>query len=101
MSVKKVQRDERTEFIQNKSYKFGYNFLVLSLLIYIMYRTFRYNESGFVLIGLMGTSFYAVMAYQYKEKLLTIKEHKAESILVIFSAIVHILACILIYPNLK
>lgn len=38
MANKMVSKDERTTYIENVSYKFGYNFIAFALLIDIMYR---------------------------------------------------------------
>jgi len=54
MSAKKIEKDERTTFIENQSYRYGYIVLNFGILINIMYRSFRLNEAplGFVWINI-------------------------------------------------
>ena len=46
MSAKKIEKDERTTFIENQSYRFAYIVLNFGILIDIMYRSFRLNEAS-------------------------------------------------------
>ena len=45
MTNKMVKKDEREVFIENVSYKFGYNFVTFALLLDVVYRGLRFNEA--------------------------------------------------------
>lgn len=70
MANKMVSKDERTTFIENVSYKFGYNFIAFALLIDVMYRGVRNNESSWDLLAIIITSGLVMTAYQYRQKIL-------------------------------
>lgn len=67
---KSVEKDERTVFIENISYKYGYNFIAFALLLDVMYRSLRFNEAPWDLLGLIIVSGFIMTIYQYKQKIL-------------------------------
>lgn len=67
--INKVEKDERTTFIENISYKFGYNFISFALLLDVVYRSFK-NEASWDLLGLVIISGFIMSIYQYKHKIL-------------------------------
>ena len=89
MLNKKMEKDERTTFIENKSYKYGYNILSFGILIDILYRSIfiRFNQSSWDLFLLLGISGIAVTLYQYKQKIFTGNWKRSLLILIIFAAI--------------
>ena len=70
MNKKIVERDERTAFIENASFSYGYKFLSFALLLDIMFRSFRLNEAPWDLFTIIILSGFAMTAYQYKQKIL-------------------------------
>lgn len=70
MSNKRIEKDERTAFIENKSYGYGYKFISFALLIDIMYRSFRYNEAPWDLFAIIILSGSVMTLYQHRQKIL-------------------------------
>ncbi|WP_315115309.1 hypothetical protein [uncultured Clostridium sp.] len=70
MINKIVEKDERTTFIENASYKFGYNFIAFALLLNVVYRGIRFNEAPFDLLMIVIISGFIMTVYQYKQKIL-------------------------------
>ncbi len=70
MSGKIVEKDERTTFVEYISYKIGYTFLTLALLLDVMYRSFILNEAPWDLLTLIIVSGLIMSLYQYKQKIL-------------------------------
>lgn len=70
MINKMVAKDERTTFIENVSYKFGYNFIAFALLLDVVYRGLRFNEAPWDLLVIIITSGLVMTVYQYKQKIL-------------------------------
>ncbi|KGP75366.1 hypothetical protein JT05_11075 [Desulfosporosinus sp. Tol-M] len=69
MSEKMVEKDERTTFIENISYKFGYIFITFALLLDVVYRSFMQNETPWDLLLLVIVSGLVISLYQYKQKI--------------------------------
>lgn len=65
-----VEKDERTAFVENISYKFGYRFITFALLFDIIYRSLRLNDACWDLLGLIIVSGFVVSFYQYRQKIL-------------------------------
>ncbi|GAA0719747.1 hypothetical protein GCM10008905_08180 [Clostridium malenominatum] len=70
MINKMVEKDERSTFIENISYKFGYNFIAFTLLLDVVYRGVRFNEAAWDLLIIVIISGFAMTVYQYKQKIL-------------------------------
>jgi hypothetical protein len=70
MDSKMVEKDERTTFIENISYKFGYIFITFALLLDVAYRSFKQNEAPWDLLALIIISGLVMSLYQYKQKIL-------------------------------
>lgn len=68
MTNKMITKDERTTFIENISYKFGYNFIAYTLLIDVVYRALRFNEASWDLLAIVIISGLVMTVYQYKKK---------------------------------
>lgn len=79
MDDKKIERNEKNTFIQNKSYKYGYNILVYGILLDCIYRSIRFNENLWELFILIIVAGSGIMAYQYKQKM--IKKSSLKSLL--------------------
>lgn len=88
MAAKKIEKDERTIFVENQSYRYGYIFLNFGILINIMYRSFRLNEAPWDLFGLIFLGGLVTTVYQYRYKIFTKKWTKDILILIVISAIV-------------
>ncbi|PKM58313.1 MAG: hypothetical protein CVU98_01600 [Firmicutes bacterium HGW-Firmicutes-3] len=88
MLTKNNEKDERTTFIENQSYKYGYIILTFGILINIIYRSFRLNEAPWDLFGLIFLSGLVTTVYQYKHKIFTKNWIKSIVLLVLFSAII-------------
>lgn len=65
-----VKKDERTTFIENLSYKFGYNFITFALFFDVIYRSLRFNEAPWDLLVIIIISALVMTVYQYKQKIL-------------------------------
>ena len=70
MTSKIVKKDERTTFIENLSYKFGYIFITFALLIDVAYRSIKLDESSWDLLAFIIISGLVMSIYQYKQKIL-------------------------------
>lgn len=70
MIKKMVEKDERTTFIENASFSYGYKFLSFALLLDIMFRSFWLNETPWDLFAIIIISGFAMTVYQYKQKIL-------------------------------
>ncbi len=91
MLVKKIEKDERTTFIENQSYKYGYIILNFGILINIIYRSSRLNEAPWDLFGLIFLSGLVTTLYQYKHRIFTKNWIKSILLLVIISAIIAVI----------
>ena len=63
MTNKSIEKDERTIFIENASYKLGYNFISFALLLDVVYRSLRFNESSWDLLALSFYTLYDDISY--------------------------------------
>lgn len=70
MINKMVRKDERATFIENVSYKYGYNFIAFALLLDVIYRSLRFNEAPWDLLVIIIISGLVMTVYQYKQKVL-------------------------------
>jgi hypothetical protein len=86
MLVKQIEKDERTTFIENESYKYGYIILNFGILINIIYRSFKLNEAPWDLFGLIFLSGLVTTIHQYKHKIFTKNWIKSILLLVIVTA---------------
>lgn len=91
MLIKKVEKDERTNFIENKSYKYGCFIFNFGLLIDIMYRSIRFNEQPWDLFGLLFLGGFVMTAYQYKQNIFTENRGKNYLFLFVFTAVLGVL----------
>jgi hypothetical protein len=70
MISKMVEKDERTTFIENISYKFGYMFITFALLLDVAYRSLKLNEASWDLLSIIIISGVIMSIYQYRQKIL-------------------------------
>jgi hypothetical protein len=70
MTNKMIIKDERTAFIGNISYKFGYNFITFALFLDVIYRALRFNEAPWDLLAIVIISGLVMTVYQYRQKIL-------------------------------
>lgn len=70
MKQEPVLRDERYYVVENASYKIGYILLAASIMLWVMYRSIVYQESNWIVFGLVWVSSVAVTIYQLKQKIL-------------------------------
>ena len=70
MTNKKIEKDERTVFIENISYSYGYKFITFALLLDIVYRSFRYNEAPWDLFAIIILSSFGMTLYQHRQIIL-------------------------------
>jgi len=71
MSAKprQVERDERTQYVENASYRWGYMFLTFALLVLTAYRGLVLDQAGWDLLGLVIVSGAVVTGYQARERI--------------------------------
>lgn len=100
MLSKKAEKDERTIFIENQSYRYGYIVLNFGILIDIIYRSFRLNEASWDLFGLIFLSGLVTTVYQYNRKIFTKNWIKSILLLIIITAISAVIITLLI-PMIK
>jgi Family of unknown function (DUF6442) len=96
MRLKKIEKDERTVFIENQSYKYGCAILNFGILIDIIYRSVRFNEASWDLFGLIFLSGLVTTVYQYKQKIFTKNWIKSILILIIITAILSVILTLFI-----
>jgi hypothetical protein len=94
MSEKMVEKDERTTFIENISYKIGYIFLTFALLPDVAYRSSMLNEATWDLLALIIVSGLIMSLYQYKQK--SLGKTRIKTFLYVF-VIAFILAFIMVF----
>lgn len=70
MIKKMVEKDERTTFIENISYKYGYNFIAFALLLDVIYRSLKLDEAPWDLLGIIIISGFVMGIFQYQRKIL-------------------------------
>jgi hypothetical protein len=70
MNNRLVEKDERTTFVENASYSYGYKFITFALLFDVMYRSFKFNEAPWDLLAIVIISGFVMTIYQYKQKIL-------------------------------
>jgi lysylphosphatidylglycerol synthetase-like protein (DUF2156 family) len=87
MTNKMVGKDERTTFIQNVSYKFGYNFIAFALLLDVMYRGLKFNEAPWDLLVIIIISGLVMTFYQYMQKTLEITWIKTVALTLVIASI--------------
>lgn len=66
----RVERDERTEFVERASYVLGYRLLAYALLLDVIYRSLRLGEAAWDLLGLVIVSGAVLALYQYRHRIL-------------------------------
>lgn len=70
MTNKTVERDERTTFVENIGYKYGYSFIAFALLLDVAYRSFRLGEASWDLLGIIVLSGLVMAVYKYQQGIL-------------------------------
>jgi hypothetical protein len=65
-----VQRDERTQAVENASYRWGYLFLSFALLIDVMYRGEFVHEAAWDLTAMVVAGGLVCTLYQARQKVL-------------------------------
>lgn len=83
----KNEKDERTTFIKNQSYRYDYLILNYGILIDIIYRSIRFKEASWDLFGLIFLSGLVTSAYQYRYKILSKNWVKSILLLMLIAAV--------------
>ncbi|HNT54409.1 MAG TPA: hypothetical protein PKG95_06835 [Anaerolineaceae bacterium] len=94
MSNPSVIRDERTEVVENASYRLAYQIMSFGALIIVTYRGFLFQQSSWDLLALVVLSGAAATIYQGSQKILTRRWTRAILLILVVSAI---LAAILVW----
>ncbi len=89
MNNKNVEKDERTTYFENISYKFGYIFITFALLLDVAYRSLILGEAPWDLLGIVIISGLVLSSYQYKQKILG----KAWMVAVFYTVVVSRVLC--------
>jgi hypothetical protein len=95
MLKKMVEKDERTSFIENVSYSYGYKFIANALLIDVVYRSYKLNEAPWDLLAIVILSGFIMTIYQYKQKILGKMWLKLTILIAIISAAAAALAVLI------
>lgn len=90
MSSKKVEKDERTTYVENQSYRYGYLVLSFGILIDILYRSIQFNEDPWDLFAVIFLGGLITMGHQYRNRILTENWLKAVGLVIVISAIVSV-----------
>jgi hypothetical protein len=69
--LKGVLRDERTNAVEEASYRFAYGFLTFALLLDVMYRGLVRGEAAWDLLALVIAGGAISTLYQWRHKILT------------------------------
>ncbi|MFL0196283.1 hypothetical protein ACJDU8_12025 [Clostridium sp. WILCCON 0269] len=102
MINKKIEKDERTTFIENISYRFGYKFIGIAILFDVVYRSLRFHESSWDLLAIVMLSALPTIGYQYKQKILGKTWMKSAALTFILTFVASlILAFLLIFTGKK
>ena len=96
MKTKMVERDERTTFVENYSYSFGYKFITYALLLDVIYRSIKFNEAAWDLLGLVIVSGLVMTIYQYKQKILVKSWLKTICAISVITAIIAFIIAVII-----
>ena len=86
-----VMRDERTDAVENASYRLAYAFIVFALLLDVMYRSLMRREAAWDLMAMVIIGGVIGSVYQARHKILT--RHSVR-ILVLTSLITGIVAAV-------
>ncbi len=87
MNNQPVQRDERTEIVENASYRLAYLIMIFGALIIVTYRGFLFKESLWDLLLLVIVSSGVATLYQSGKQVLPQGWKRQTVILFIISAI--------------
>ncbi|NPV91509.1 MAG: hypothetical protein HPY50_12130 [Firmicutes bacterium] len=68
---KMPERDERTTAVENASLSFGYKLISFAILLDVMYRSLRLQESCWDLLGIVIGAGLAVTVYQSRYRIIT------------------------------
>lgn len=96
MNNKMIVKDERTTFIENISYSYGYKFISYALLLDVIYRSLRFNEAPWDLLGIIVASGFVMGIYQFKKKILGKAWLRAIAIIIIVAFFVAFLTALII-----
>lgn len=91
MNQNKVLRDERTEVIENASYRLAYQIVAFGALIVVAYRGFLYQQNLWDLMALVVVSSAVATLYQSGKKVLPPGWVRMAAILFAVSAILGVL----------
>jgi len=69
-AVKPVERDERTEVVENQSYRWGYIVATFGMLLAVMYRAYFLSDPAWDLMGLVVASGLTVTVIQARGRIL-------------------------------
>lgn len=90
-----IEKDERSIFIENQSYKYGYMVLTFGILIDIIYRSVRFNEAPWDLFGLIFLSGLITTSHQYRYEIFSKNWLVSVLILALISAIIAAIVALL------
>lgn len=91
-----IEKDERTVFVENESYRYAYIVISYGILIDIMYRSFFLQEAPWDLFGLIFLGGLVSTIYQFRQKIFTQKWLRSILILVILSALTAVIVSLLV-----
>jgi hypothetical protein len=88
MKDQNVLRDERTEVVENASYRLAYTLISFGVLLSVVYRGFVLNQSSWDLLALVILSSGVATFYQGKHKILDRRMLLPAIILMVSSALI-------------
>lgn len=88
MMDQEVIRDERTEAVENASYRLAYCLLQFGVLICVAYRGFMFDQACWDLLGLVIITGWVAMVYQGAHKVFTWRFTRATVGILILSAVI-------------
>jgi len=93
---KEIIKDERTAYVENASYSFGYKFLAFAILFDVAYRSFKLGEASWDLLAIVILSGFILTIYQAKNKILNKFWVKSAFIVFAISALISAVVGIII-----
>lgn len=88
MSDQEVIRDERTEAVENASYRLAYSILSMGILLSTAYRGFMFDQACWDLLGLVIFTGWVAVAYQGAHQVLTWRFTRAAVAIMVLAGVI-------------
>ncbi len=92
-----VERDERTEVVENASYVLGYKVMAYALLVDVMWRSFQFREAAWDLMALVILSGLVVTFVQWRQRILTSRWVKLVSLAFAIALVLGVIGALVLF----